>query len=916
MSKKYAVLSACCLATVAWAGVLPAAKQTGFTLPFSFVRNAGQADARVLYIGTGPEFKAWMRVDGVTLQQRETAVEVQFAGVRAPGAPEVIAVEPTGAHANYLHGNNAAAWHTDMAMFGEVRYSGVWPGVELSYRAEAGRVKAEYTVAPGARPEEIALRYNGSTRIEADGTLRIQADGGEFVEEKPFVYQTIGGTRRVIESSYARFEDGSIGFQIGAYDKTLPLVIDPAILFSGFFGGSGQESIQAVGFDIYNNVIVAGWTSSTDLPASSGVKPHNGGGVDAFVASFGPNGGGLNWCTYLGGSGDDRAFALAIDGSRNIYVTGWTSSINFPTASPVQLHLSGTRDAFVAKLPPSGNALAFSTYLGGSGVETGYGIALDAAANVVVVGDTTSTNLPTTAHAYQAHSAGGQDAFVAKLTSAGTSLTFLTYLGGAGTDHASAVRLDGAGWIWVGGGTFSANFPVAAPVQTHSGGGQDGFLSKLTADGSGLLFSTYLGGSSGSVGAPEQINGVVVDLLGNVVVAGVTSSANFPVKSGAYQATLGGQSDGFVARFSNGGSLVNCTYVGGGLNDGINGLALDYHGDAYVTGYTVSQDFPVQGPGQNSTQALNNGTLNAFVVKLNPSLSSIVFGTFIGGSANDSGNAIAVDSQTSIIVAGQTSSGDFPTAGALQSSLPSPLSAFLTKIAPDFTIGVDYQSVMVKDPWHVSWFTTTTLFGSPSDIPVVGDWDGTGVKRIGVFSNGTWYLDINGNGYFDAGDKTVTWGQAGDLPVVGDWLGTGHIALGLFRNGDFILDLSGHLSGVSTGRQDALYPDFGLPGDLPVAADWNGSGTTKVGVFRAGQWLVDYNGDGVFNNSDRTYTYGKAGDLPVVGDWDSSGNKNRIGVYRNGLWILDYDGDNAWTVPVLNEMVLSFGSYNFNPLVF
>jgi hypothetical protein len=208
------------------------------------------------------------------------------------------------------------------------------------------------------------------------------------------------------------------------------------------------------------------------------------------------------------------------------------------------------------------------------------------------------------------------------------------------------------------------------------------------------------------------------------------------------------------------------------------------------------------------------------------------------------------------------------------------------------------------------------VFGGQTDLPVVGDWDGTGRKRVGVFSNGNWYLDINGNGVFDSGDLTIPWGQPGDIPLVGDWLGSGHIALGLFRSGTFILDLSGHLSGVSTGRQDAVYTGFGQASDIPVAADWNGSGTTKVGVFRAGTWLVDYNGDGIFNASDRTYQYGAAGDRPVIGDWDSSGDRNRIGVYRNGLWILDYDGDNAWTVPVLNEMVLSFGSTGFLPLVY
>jgi hypothetical protein len=910
-----------CFTSFAFAGLLPntggpvtsgAKNESGFVLPFAFVENRGQADPAVRYIGTGPEFKAWFRSNGVVLQQGETAVRLTFAGRTAATTPAIHAADPIGATANYLRGNKPADWRTGLALYGAIHYDRVWPGVDLTYKAANGRVKAEYLVSPGTPVDEIALSFDAPAEIQPDGTLRIHTQNGDFVEDKPVLYQMIGDRRNDVEGGFRELPDGTIGFRVGVYDAGRPLVIDPSILFSGFFGGGSQASITAVGFDLYNNVIVAGWTSSTDLAASAGVKTKNAGGVDAFVASFAPNGGAMTWCTYLGGSGDDRAFGLAIDGSRNIYVTGWTSSVNFPTAGPFQAHLSGTRDAFVAKLSPAGNSLVYSTYLGGSAVDVGYAIALDGNSSAVIVGDTTSANLPVTSHAFQSRNNGAQDAFVAKLSPAGNTLVFLTYLGGAGVDHGASVKLDGAGSVFAGGATFSMNFPAVSALQAHSGGGQDGFVSKLSADGSAMLFSTYLGGSSGSAGAPEEVNGIFVDLLGNVVAAGTTSSANFPVTTGAFQTTLGGQSDGFITRISGQGVLLNSTYLGGSLTDGINAVALDYHGTAYVTGYTVSQDFPVQG----GLQGINNGTMNAFAVKMNPTLSAMILGTYIGGSANDTGNAIAVDAQTSIIIAGQTSSGDFPAAGNLPSSLPSQLSSFITKLAPAFTIGVDYISVMVTDPWHVSWFTAVSVFGAQTDLPVVGDWDGTGKKRIGVFSNGTWYLDTNGDGYFDAGDQTVSFGQAGDLPVVGDWSHTGHISLGLFRNGTFILDLSGHLSGVPTGIPDAVYAGFGQAGDLPVAADWNGSGTTKIGVFRNGSWLVDYNGDGVFNGSDRTYTYGQAGDLPVVGDWDSSGHPSKIGVYRNGLWILDYDGDNAWTVPVLNEMVLSFGSYSFLPLVF
>jgi hypothetical protein len=387
------------------------------------------------------------------------------------------------------------------------------------------------------------------------------------------------------------------------------------------------------------------------------------------------------------------------------------------------------------------------------------------------------------------------------------------------------------------------------------------------------------------------------------------------VTPGVLQTTLGGQSDGFVSRFTNAGALLQSTFVGGALSDGINGLALDFNGDPYVTGFTSSQDFPVQRPVQN----INTGAMDAFAVKLNKSLSNVLFGTYLGGTGSDSGNAIAVDSETSIVIVGQTSSGDFPVAGVLPNSLPSTLTSFITKIAPSFTLGTAYafqsQLSFTADPWHVASYVSSAVFGNATDRPIAGDWDGSGKKRIGVFRNGLWILDSNGNGVLDASDKTVSFGQAGDIPVVGDWRGTGRIALGVFRQGTFILDLSGHLTGIPTGLMDATFV-FGQGGDIPVVADWNGSGTAKAGVFRNGLWLVDYNGDRVYNGLDRSYVYGQAGDIPIVGDWDSSGNPAKIGIYRAGLWILDYDGDNAYTVPYVNEMVVGFGFAGYMPLVF
>ncbi len=883
-------------------------------IPFTFVENGGQANARVRYIGSGPEFKAWFEDHGVILQQGQTAVRVSFEG---SDTPRVVAEHPIGARANYLHGNDPRRWQTDLPLFAAIHYSGLWPGIELSYKAEGSRVKAEYVAAPGADPSRVLLKFDGNPQIESDGTLLVSGVAGDFIEDKPVLYQSIGGKRLEVAGGFERRPGGSIGFWTAAYDHSQPLVIDPSILFSGYFGGSSEDDITAIGIDGLNNTVVAGWSSSTDLPATNGARHQTGGGVDAFVASFLPNGGGLIYCTYLGGSGDDRAFGLAIDSVQNVYITGWTSSTNFPVVGAIQAHLSGTRDAFVTKLNAAGNALLYSTYLGGSGVDVGYAIALDKANEAVIIGDSSSLNLPVTPGAFQSHSGGSQDVFVAKLSSTGNSLIFLTYMGGSGVDHGSSVFVAPQGAIAIGGSTWSNNFPTAAPFpayQSKSGGGQDGFVAKLLPYGNALIFSTYLGGYGGSIGAPEEVNSVAVDSLGNITAAGTTSSANFPVTTGAFQTTFGGQTDGFISRFSGGGVLLQSTFLGGAVSDGINALVLDFHGVPYVTGLTDSQDFPVQYP----LQAANAGGMDAFVVKLNTTLSAVPFGTYLGGSGSDGGNAIAVDFETSVIVAGQTSSGNFPTAGSMKNYSAEVLSSFITKIAPNFTAGVAYPVqtalTVATDPWHVANYVQSAVFGNSTDLPVTGDWSGSGVRRLGIFRNGTWILDTNGNGVIDASDKTVLFGQAGDVPVVGDWLGTGKISLGLFRAGTFILDLSGHLSGVPTGQADATF-SFGQGGDKPVVGDWNASGTAKVGIFRNGLWLVDFTGSRVYANA-RSYVYGQAGDLPVVGDWDSSGTASKIGVYRSGLWVLDYDGDNTWTTPYINELVIGFGIAGYTPMIF
>jgi hypothetical protein len=875
-------------------------------IPFSFVRNAGQEAAGVLYAGTGPDCKAWFSASGFSLRQGDRTYTVRFVGGAA--SPRIEMEKPLGAEANYLRGADPRQWQTGLPMFQSLVYREVWPGIDVRFRVDGSVPKPEFVIGPGASAAAVRLSFDGDADAATDGSLIVRNSSGEIRGEAPRVFRKDAGGETLASAGFKRVGDGTIGL-----DTSRPKSVTP-ISFSGYFGGASQSAITGVAVNSYYNTIVVGWTTSTNLPASAGAQQHYAGSVDAFVAGFSPVGGALLFCTYLGGSGQDEAMGVAVDSSNNTYITGWTTSSNFPTVNPLQSKLKGTRDAFVAKLNPAGNALLYSTYLGGSGADSGYAIAVDASGSAYLIGDTTSTNLPVTAGTYQSALAGAQDVFLAKLSPAGNAVSWLTYYGGSGTDHGAALKLDATGAVVFGGATYSQDLPTHLAFQANSGGGQDGFVGRLSGDGTTLLLSTYIGGSGGSAGAPEEVNAVTLGASGFIIFAGTTSSTNFPVVAADLQPLFGGgNTDGFIGRINPASGVLNsCTYLGGSGDDGINGIASDAASTMYVTGYTTSGDFPTVNP----IQASYGGGMDAFVAKL--SFTQILFSSYWGGPGPESGYALAVDSLTNIVLVGTTGSSNLPAVGTVGRFTGSPSGSFVSKLAANFTLGAAAMPTVLFDVWHDSGYNgpnvtlNSATYGQAGDIPLMGDWDGTGKKRIGVFRSGTWYLDMNGNGVIDSGDKTVSFGQAGDLPVLGDWNGTGRIKLGLFRNGAFILDLSGHLSGVPTGLADLTY-SFGMTGDIPVVADWSGSGTTKVGVFRNGLWLVDYNGDGQFNSLDPTYSYGMAGDFPVVGDWGSTGLANQLGVYRGGLWILNITGSNLFGI-TKNDLTVSFGSAAYRPL--
>jgi hypothetical protein len=526
----------------------------------------------------------------------------------------------------------------------------------MTYAGSAQRIKSEFLVAPGADPQLIRLEYSGADRlsIDANGDLVVRGAQVQLREEAPDLYQLIGGERRRVEGRYLLIDAHTIGFGIGPYDTTRVLVIDPVISYCTFLGGSAISTVTSVALDSAGNLYVAGWTESLDFPIAGAVQVSNQGSVDVFVAKLNAVGTALIYATYLGGRGDDRAAGIAVDSAGQAYVTGATASTNFPLVAAARSTNLGGKEAFALKLNATGNALIFSTFLGGGNFDAGTAIAVDSAGNSYIAGDTQSADFFTSATAAQKVYGGAMDAFATKLTSTG-AISFSTFIGGSSSEHAGGIAVDSSQNVYVAGGTFSTNFPVMSAMQAASGGSQDAFVTKIRSDGGAFLYSTYLGGNGGAQGSPEQANAIAVNAAGNAFVTGVTNSTNFPVTAGAFQTTFGGVQDAFIAKLNPAGSaLVYSTYLGGISFDWANGIAVDSSGSAYIAGYTSSASFPTVAPVQPSFR----GLYDAFISKLNAAGNALTFSTLYGGSGADTASAIAVDTSGNMFVGGQTGSLD------------------------------------------------------------------------------------------------------------------------------------------------------------------------------------------------------------------------------------------------------------------
>ena len=471
-------------------------------LPLTFEANQGQTDPQVKFLSRGSGYSLFLTPTQAVMTLRPKKAPVSVLRMQMVGAsphPQVTGQDVLPGTVSYFRGTDPKAWRTGIATYKKIAYKGVYPGVDLVYYGSQNQLEYDFVVKPGADPKQIALSFAGakSVTVGAGGDLSLGLAGGAVQWHKPAVYQVVNGVRRAIGSRYV-VQGHEARFQVGQYDAAKPLVIDPALAYSTYLGGSGGDSGNGIAVDSSGSAYVTGNTSSTDFPTTSGaLQTTSAGSGDAFVTKLNASGTALVYSTYLGGTGSDSGHAIAVDGSGDAYVTGSTSSTNFPTtAGALQTTSAGSGDAFVTKLNASGTALVYSTYLGGSGGDSGASIGLDGSGDAYVTGSTSSTNFPTTAGALQTTSAGSGDAFVTKLNASGTALVYSTYLGGTGSDSGQGITVDSSGVAYVTGNTSSTDFPTTSgALQTTSAGSGDAFVTKLNASGTALVYSTFLGGS-------------------------------------------------------------------------------------------------------------------------------------------------------------------------------------------------------------------------------------------------------------------------------------------------------------------------------------------------------------------------------------------------------------------------------------
>ncbi len=678
------------------------------SVPLSFEANAGQTDPRVRYLARGQGYTVFLTDDEAVLSLATAPPDRRPAAdrgrTRASAAGESLRLSFEGARSgarlvpdrelagevNYLVGSDTTKWRTKVSTFAAVRYERMYEGIDAVFYGTRQQLEYDFVVEPNADPSQIRVRFDGARRVEVDesGDLVLELASGEIRQQRAAVFQETPDGRRAISARYSVDAGGQVRFDVAEYDRTRPLVIDPVLVYGAWLGGAtSPDYCEAVALDTAGNIYVTGSTQSTDFPVTVAAydATFNGGQTDVFVSKVSADGTAIVYSTLVGGSGfQDGGTAIAVDANGAAYVTGSTRSVDFPTTPGAYDRTHGTEqfeDTFVFKLTPDGSALDFSSYVGGEWCR-GWGVAIRGG-TVYVVGTTQTPNHVTTPAAYDRTFNGSgldQDGFVAALSADGSSLIYSTFLGGPGLCQPVASAVDATGAVFVAGYTATASFGTTpGALDTQFGGNTDAFVLKLAPGGNALAYSTFLGGTLGTVAF-----GIAIDAAGAAYVTGSTTATNFPTTDGAYDRSYNGGlfvGDAYAAKLSpNGSSLLYSTYLGASGEDEGLGIAVDSSGSAYVVGSTRSGGFPITAGAFDVTLGdPRNGT--GYVTKLAPNGGSLVYSSYLGGGHYDYAADVAVDASGAATVVGHTESLDFPSVGTPLAVRDSS-AGFISKVAP------------------------------------------------------------------------------------------------------------------------------------------------------------------------------------------------------------------------------------------
>jgi pimeloyl-ACP methyl ester carboxylesterase len=608
--------------------------------------------------------------DGSRLEFLTYALRFEGAGLSS----DVIGESPTGGRLNYLIGNDPARWHTDIPIYQSIVYRNVYPGISLRYRGNPDQLEYDFELAPGADPARISLTLEGIRQVSknAAGQLVLATDWGNLIEQAPRVYQRNGSQEITIGGEYTVTGPASFGFKLGKdYDPSLPATIDPVLTYSTYLGGAANDYGEGIVVDSAGSAYIVGYTSSGNFPVVGAYDGSQNGNNDAFVTRLSDNGRSVIYSTFIGGANDDRGAGIVLFPSGEVALAGYTASTDFPTLSAYDATANGGLDAFVVRLNAAGNGLIYSTYLGGSADDRALAITVDTIGRVYIGGETVSTDFPIPA-GYDGSANGAYDGFVARLSVGGATLDYASYLGGTLNDGVYGVAVDNNNVAYVTGYTNSTNFPAVAAYDPTHNFGYDVFVAKFSSTGSTLDYSTYLGGTG-----TEWANAIALDASKNICITGLTTSNLFPV-SNAFDASFNSLYDAFVTKIaSSGTSLVYSTFLGGQSADEGLSVAVDKLDQAVVTGYTYSSNFPTQNP----VTPLWSGGQDIFVTKLTQPGNQVVYSTYIGGSDDEKGHAVALDRFGNACITGITLSPGFPLASAYDSSANGGYDAFVLKLS-------------------------------------------------------------------------------------------------------------------------------------------------------------------------------------------------------------------------------------------